>query len=340
MSMSSWPISFPFVPYSGFSTRNYFTSSFSPASTGYYPQAPANQDPTLQVRLTPNWWNGLTIEIYPAAGSDYETFGIYYSISENGPYHLVTPGYISGYSYTFTGNDVNMKYNQPFIFVEAQGPNGIFVSPLVTLFNQRNLALVQNAALDITRREWVFLRKLTGVPVLIFKRKISGKRCPVCWDYRYQKMMSDHCDSCYNTSFEGGYFGPVYSLAQFDPLFKSEAETEFGKTEPSELQAWTINFPIINPRDLIYRIPDGRMFMVEGINNTEMQSTVVRQVLTLSELDKETIEYHLALQVPSKSYVSALMSRQNPWLNPTNNSAVNSAEYTGNSLDINAVVAM
>ncbi len=239
------------------------------------------------------------------------------------------------------GNDVNLKYNQPFVFVEAQGPNGVFVSPLVTIFNQRNLALVQNAALDLTRREWIFLRKLSGVPVLIFKRKVSGKRCPVCWDYRYQKMMSDHCDSCYNTSFAGGYYDPVYSLAQFDPLVKSELETQVGRTEPSELRAWTINFPIINPKDLIYRIPDGRMFVVNAIENTEMQSTVVRQILTIQELDKEMIEYHLALQIPPPSYLSAVMSRQNPWLNPTNNSSTDPASwYTGNSLDINAVVAM
>jgi len=331
-------IPYPFSP--GFSTDRYYLRSYSPASTGYYPEQPTNIDTSLSVRLTPNWWNGLTVEIYPAPGSQYETFGIYYSVSETGPFELITPGYISSYAYTFMGNKINLKYNQPFLFVEAQGPNGVFVSPMVTTFNQRNLALVQNAALDITRREWVFLRKFAGVPSLIFKRKVSGKRCPICWSYKYQKMMSDHCDSCYNTSFEGGYYKPVYTLAQYDPLVKSELEMEFGKTEPSELRGWTTNFPVISPRDLIYRIPDGKMFLIEAIENTEMQSTVVRQILSLTELDKEMVEYHLSLSLPSKNYLSALMSRQNPWLNPTNNAAVNPAAFPGNALDLNAVEVM
>jgi hypothetical protein len=329
---------FPLNP--DFITKSYYPRTYSPSSTGYYPEQPANQDLSLRVRLVPNWWNGLTVEIYPAPGSNYQSFGIYYSVSETGPFKLITPGYITGYAYTFTGNNVNLKYNQPFIFVEAQGPDGVFVSPMVTTFNQRNLALVQNAALDITRREWVFLRKFAGVPSLIYKRRVSGKRCPVCWDYKYQKMMTDHCDNCYNTSFEGGYYNPVYTLAQYDPLSKVEVEMEFGKSEPSRLTAWTTNFPVISPRDLIYRIPDGRMLLVEAIDNTELQSTVVRQILTISELDKEMIEYHLTLNLPSMNYLSALMSRQNPWLNPTNDAAVNATEFQGNTLDINAVGVM
>ncbi len=338
--MNVWPILSPFIPLPDFGVRTYFATSFSPQSTGYYPDQPANLDPTLQVRLIPNWWDGLTVEIYPAPGSEYERFGIYYGISESGPFELVTPGYVQSYAYTFTSNKVNLKYNQPFLFVEAQGPDGVFVSPLVTWFNSRAQKIVQNAALDLTRREWVFLRKLVGVPILLFKRRVSGKRCPSCWNVQYQKMMKDHCDFCYNTSFAGGYYPPVYSLAQFEPLSKSEVEVETGKQEPGSLSGWTINFPIINPGDLVYRIPDGRMFRAMRIDNTEMQSTVIRQQLSLLELDREMVEYKLARQVPPVSYLSAFMSRQNPWLNPVSNPGINPSTYNGNGMDINAVVTL
>jgi len=297
-------------------TTTYYPATQTPLATSYYPDSPANIDPTLTVRLTPNWWNSVTIQWFPLPGSTYTSFQVYHSPSEAGPFKPLDQTPTTGYSAIHSNPEMNLKYNQEFYFVQAFSPEGVFVSPLVTWQNARGPSIVQNAALDITRREWVFLRKLVGVPSYIFKRKVFGKRCPLCWNVAYQKLMRDHCDTCFNTSFEGGYFKPMFTLAQYDSLTKEQIHTYFGGFEPSDIDAWTINFPVIQPNDLIFRVPDSRMFRVEQVRNTELQAQPVRQILKLVELDKEMVEYHLTMRLPPPSYTSATIGLANPWLNP------------------------
>ena len=310
--------SVPWFPHSPPQAGGYFTSAFSPQATSYYPSVPDNVDTSLTVTVTPLWWRGVYVQWFPSPTANYKFFNVYHSPSENGPFIPVNRTPIAGYATYQINSEMGRKFNQEYYYVEAYGPSGnVAVSPLVTWMQARSPALVQNAALDITRREWVFLSKLAGVPVFIFKRKIFGPRCPRCWSYEFQKLMMDHCDTCYNTSFEGGYFDPVYTLAQFDALTKQQINNYFGVFEPNNLSAWTINFPIIQPHDLVYRVADARMFRVEAIETTEMQAQTLRQILKLVELDKEMVEYHLTARLPTISEIAATIGMSNPWLNPS-----------------------
>lgn len=298
---------------------NYFPSSFSPTTTGYYPAAPQNIDTSLSVRVTPSWYSSIYIEWFPATGSAYTSFNVFSSPTEAGPFQALLSAPTTQFSTVIPWDKRSgLKYNQEYFFVEGYTATGSSVSALTTWVNARSSPIIQALALDTTRREWILLRKFTGVASYLFKRKTYGKRCPSCWNQSFQKVMNDHCPICYGTSFEGGYYSPpVFSLVQYDALTKAQRLEYFGKFEPSQISGWTINYPTISPFDLIYRPSDGKMMRVDVIQTTSLQAQTVRQMFELVELDKGSIEYKLALTVPSPGGVSAQVDLQNPWLNPS-----------------------
>jgi hypothetical protein len=58
---------------------------------------------------------------------------------------------------------------------------------------------------------------------------------------------------------------------------------------------------MIETFDIVLRIPDSKIYRVDSIANTELQTKTVRQMLTLTELAKTSIEYELAKQaIPTK----------------------------------------
>ncbi len=148
----------------------------------------------------------------------------------------------------------------------------------------------------MTRREMILLSKFTGVKSLVFRRKVFGERCPECWDYVLEKVTKDHCKTCLGTSFNGGYFTGFETLLQYEPTPNDAVLGYQGRNEPNQIPAWTINFPDINVFDLVLRIPDWRIYRVDHVSNTELQTVQLRQMLTLTELDKESIEFELAKQ--------------------------------------------
>lgn len=300
-------------------SENYFPTPFSPSATGYYPDAPGNLDPSISLHVTPTWFSNIYVEWFVASGSAYTSFNVFSSPSEAGPFVPLLSSPTTQFSTVLPWEGMSArKYNQAYFYVEAYSPAGTFVSPLTTWVNARASPIIQLLALDTTRREWVLLRKLTGVASYLFKRKTYGRRCSACWNQSFQKVMNDHCPVCYGTSYEGGYYSPpVFSLIQYDSLTKAQRLEHFGVFEPSQVTGWTINYPTVSPFDLIFRPSDAKIFRVEEIQTTSLQAQTVRQMFTMTELDKGVIEYQLALLVPSPSQVNAQIDLQNPWLNPS-----------------------
>ena len=134
-------------------------------------------------------------------------------------------------------------------------------------FQQRNLARLDKQL------------QVTGEPVILLRRKWSGKRC-ACMNLRREHPRT-RCPHCYGTAFDGGYNRYVNSrpiserfdnaqgmiLARIHP-FKDDLEIvgDQGLRHPSELTAWTITVPTLKDRDIIIRFvrnPDTGAFIEE-----------------------------------------------------------------------------
>lgn len=71
-------------------------------------------------------------------------------------------------------------------------------------------------AKDIIRKETMLLRKRTGVPGYLFKRRTFGELCD-CVDPESGQILEDDCGSCFGTGFQGGYYEPFEYWVSMNP---------------------------------------------------------------------------------------------------------------------------
>jgi hypothetical protein len=247
----------------------------------------------LDVKVYPVFYKQLVVEWSIPASWGAATFNVFRSQTEYGPWALLNDTPISGNHFKDLTTVEFSKFSNNFYLVDAFLPNGRVIRSFPETWINRRTSFAEIRAQEIQRRELLLLTKFTGVKSLIFRKRTFGARCTNCWDSRIEKITKDHCEVCLGTSFEGGYFPGFESLVQYDPTPNQAALSYSGKIEPNTIPAWTVSFPEINTFDLIVRLPDFKVYRVDGTQSTELQSVTVRQMLNLNELDKESIEFKL-----------------------------------------------
>lgn len=264
----------------------------------FYQQPLARTVETAYIETTiyPTFYKHIVIQynIPPHWGNCH--FDIYRAESEIGPFTKVTPTPITGFFFKDTNTDDFSKFMNGWYIVEVQLPDGRRIQGPATTWQNKRSNWTQIRAKEVERREILLLEKFVGIKSYIFRRRYFGMRCKKCWNPLIEKVTQDHCPDCLGTSFEGGYFPGFETLFQYDQT-PSNAELEYrGRLEKNTASAWTVSFPQIEAYDLVLRVPDWKMFRVDAIQTTELQTVPVRQITTLVELDKESIEYKLAAQ--------------------------------------------
>lgn len=175
-------------------------------------------------------------------------------------------------------------------------------------FQERNLARL-DAQLQVT-----------GEPIVLLKRKWTGKRC-ACVGLRREHPKT-RCPFCYGTGFAGGYdryingrpISERYSndnkmiLVRTHPYTDDLVIDEGGLTNPSELTAWTITVPTLKDRDMLIRYvrnPDTGVFTEEFryeclnvTRNMLLMGDSGRQQFVMRRMDKTDIimTYSVVLQ--------------------------------------------
>lgn len=225
------------------------------------------------------------------------TINVYKSETEEGTYtRLNLTPLVSPYFDDLT-TKVYSVFNKCFYKAEITLPDGGIVQSNPQTWDTTPNDWVALRKNEIQRREWLLLRKFVGLKTYVFRRKTYGKRCGVCWNYKLEKVMKDDCANCAGTSFDGGYFDPYETLLQYEPTPSSPTWEYFGKMETNTIPAWTISVPQINGGDLVYREPDNAVYQVLAIATTELQGSVVRQILQLRQLERQAPEYVLISRV-------------------------------------------
>lgn len=221
------------------------------------------------------------------------TFEVYTSETGQSEWKKLTTAPITGNYFKDRSNQNYSEFNHSYYVVECRLPDGRRIkSPPVTWENKRK-NWVEIRAREIQRREMLILTKFVGIKSIIFRRRNFGKRCNTCWNPILEKVTDDHCPSCLGTSFEGGYFTGMETLIQYEPTPNNPQWSYQGKLETNTIPAWTISKPEINAFDIILRVPDWRLYRVEALQTTELQTVPVRQILALVELDKGMVENRL-----------------------------------------------
>lgn len=255
--------------------------------------APVNA--ALRVHVFPRWYNYVVAEwSYPSEWGRC-SFNVYHSTVVSGPFTKVNEVPITSTSLVdFTNQDYS-KFRQGYYVVEAillDSSNQVIRSLPTTWQNTRS-PWVQIRASEIQRREYLLLRKFTGVKSYLFRRKMYGQRCPDCWDPISETVTNDHCQTCFGTSFVGGYSSPIPLFVQYDTTPSSVQHSYIGKVEANSIGAWTIAEPAVFSGDVLLRSGDWNMYTIGPTQPTELQSVAVKQSMQLTQLGRRDVENYL-----------------------------------------------
>lgn len=258
--------------------------------------APAGDlNSNIQVTVFPDWYKRISLEWKIPSSWGNCSFHVYFSPDPDDGFERLTSTPLTTPSFLDTRAQEYSKFRHGFYVVEAliSGRNiRIKSKPSSWVYKRRDF--IEKRAAEIQRREYLLLSKFAGTKSYVFRKKNYGLRCERCWNKETEKVMDDHCPVCLGTSFQGGYFDPVPSFIQFEPTSNSLTKTYFGNLESNQIGAWTISLPEINSDDIIIRTGDWNVYKIVRIAVTELQTNTVRQMMTLTQLNRGDIENSLA----------------------------------------------
>lgn len=245
----------------------------------------------LQVKVFPYWFGSCSVtwNSLPIWDGLEVSFNVYRSEVEKGGYVKLNSVPLLN---THFNDDTTLKSSissKELYIIEAVVKNGATVTLWRTAPKDvaDDLPPFQHRIhKEINRRHWVLLKVLAGTDALIFRRKLYGPKCHVCYDPISARTVIDDCDNCFGTSIEGGYYQPIATKCQFDASQNNTIFSYFGRFEPNEIGMWTIYYPTIEPLDIIVRKKDLAVFRVDSLSPTELLNKVSRQIMKLTQIPK------------------------------------------------------
>lgn len=263
-------------------------------------QAVGDLNNNIDVTVFPDWYKKISLEWkIPSSWGDC-TFHVYFTPGPDDGYERLTSSPLQTPSFLDPRAQEYSKFREGYYVVEALLPHRnlrMRSKPVSWKYKRRDF--LEKRAAEIQRREYLLLSKFAGTKAYIFRKKTYGVRCHRCWNKETEKVMDDHCPICYGTSFEGGYFDPIPAFLQFEPTPNVSSKTYYGEFEGNQIGAWTISMPEISSNDVILRTGDWNVYKVIRTATTELQTNTVRQMMTITQLDRSDIENQLSLRVES-----------------------------------------
>ena len=252
------------------------------------PEGPTNTN--IMVQVFPQWLKAITLTWSIPAEWGACKFHVYTKPGPSFEYERLTSMALTQPYFQDTQSLDTSKYRHSYYCVEVILPNGSRLTsvPASWSYVQRDKNSIM--ASEIQRREFLLLSKFAGVATYYFKRMYYGERCPRCWNDAIRQVTDDHCPVCIGTSFKGGYYSPIPVFLQYTTAPSVRTLKYFGKSEPSESSAWTISLPEMEVDDILIRQGDWGVYRIINIQNTELQTNTVRQMLSLTQLNTTDVE--------------------------------------------------
>lgn len=274
--------------------------SFSVRPAEYYPNQivsflrTTTETAYVSCKASPIFYQEVVIEWSIPSKWGACSFNIYKSETEQlDSFQKINPVPVSSNFFRDTSTEDFSKFANSYYKVEVIFPDNRKIISNTFSWKNRRTSFVQLRANEIRRRENLLLNKFTGVDSVIYRKRSFGERCSNCWDFTAEKVVRDHCQVCFGTSFKGGYYEGFHTKIQYEPTPNNARKDYQGVVEQNTIPAWLIDIPEVDVFDIIYRIPDARLYRVDQVGNTELQTVVVRQILQLVELDKQSVEFKL-----------------------------------------------
>lgn len=227
-------------------------------------------------------------------------FYVLRSESPEGPFDIVAGPFED--HYTYIDDQVNPLHQQRQIYyrirsVSKKDADNIVETESVTQYPDADLV-----AQEIQRAVRIVWNEFAGRTCFLFPVRTFGQRCLTCYDgpekgkgFTSQKRRSK-CVTCYDTSFVRGYFDPIKINVQIDPYTDNVEIRAYLQRMQADTRARLPNYPMLKPKDLIVE-PENKRWRVVTVTPSERLRAVVRQELTLHEVDRSEVEYQLPIRL-------------------------------------------
>ena len=134
-------------------------------------------------------------------------------------------------------------------------------------------------------------------PMKLLIKKKFGPRCPSCWDEYSQEITRSSCPDCYDTGYQYGYAPPVnIRVSISEPGFVEKLDIgSIVESQNAIVSAWTSNYPLVYPRDIIVDEFNRRFVVLQSQPTTKDGRIYLRQLLQLQLIPPTDIIYTISL---------------------------------------------
>jgi hypothetical protein len=241
-----------------------------------------------------------------------------------GPYNVIAGPFYNTYLFRDPGVQLLHRWRSYFYkirvvqratgLIQEHGPEWLHAEP-------------DRLGLEFQRRQNLLLQEFNGRVAFLFPALTFGQRCAHCWDAGPKgnsigRATHQNCQSCFDTTFVGGFATPIRFYLQIDPAPKAIQRTDFEEHQFVTTSARTSAFPPIKAKDVIVEA-ENRRWLVNKVASTEKLRSVVHQELEMWELAKDDVKFKipvnydlLAQHSPSRT-MTRPMSLQSELVTPT-----------------------
>lgn len=215
------------------------------------------------------------------------------SESPGGPFEAVTGEFEDRYIFVDARIPQGDKFRQLWYRLIVRKKSDDVTATVGPVTFQAEPDLVANY---IRRSEMTLLTQATGRMCWVFKARTFGPRCPSCWDRTLGKQRRSGCLSCFDTGFLRGYHDPMEVWIQIDPAGKANQKIPQQASQQVGTTARTSFYPNISPDDIIVEAENKR-WTVLTVTQSERLRAVIKQELTLKQIELTDIEYKLPINL-------------------------------------------
>jgi len=255
---------------------------------------------------------------------DY-TFVVERSEAQYGPFDQISSPFSDKYDFRDIIVNLMSRWRQLWyrIKITRKSDSELSYSDTATLSAKPDLI-----ALDIRTEELILFREHIGRKCWAFPVRTFGQRCS-CFDKRTGNRLKSQCETCYDTSFVGGYLDPVETYLQIDPSPKHVEGQQLFESQQQNASARCPYFPNLKPRDVIVE-PENRRWRVVSVSTTKRLQVTIHQELVLHGIPGTDIEFKIPVNISDLKNFEASPERE--FTNPHDLEGHDDAEWLGRTL--------
>ena len=236
-------------------------------------------------------WNKILIEWENVGESTTENLIIERSDAPDSEYKEIATVADTVETYTDEDPETHRKYIPYYYRIKNADDT---YSEIVHLPYEVNKYLLQHI--------WLMNRHLerdVGITSYYFHYKRYGSYCD-CWDPELKKSVVKDCVICAGTGRIVGYADPVAIYVSYPPDSPTQVDTGHKRYSVLAPRAWTSNYPLIFPEDIIVRGIDKEVFIIQGeVVRSGRKMYPGRQMFNIQAVEHGAVQYALVDRIPA-----------------------------------------